>query len=77
MFKTFQVKIGDFGLARDISGKDYYKGGEEFPIRWMAPESLGQGKFSNKSDVWAYGIIAWEIINLGLSQSYHDIFLNC
>ena len=42
----------------------------------MAPESLGQGKFTNKSDVWAYGIIAWEIINLGLSQSYHDIFLH-
>ena len=39
----------------------------------MAPESLGQGKFSNKSDVWAYGIIAWEIINLGLCQSNHDI----
>ena len=42
----------------------------------MAPESLGQGKFSNKSDVWAYGIIAWEIINLGLCQSNHDISYN-
>lgn len=47
------VKIGDFGLTRDIYKADYYKAGGNalLPIRWMAPESLNQGKFSTQSDV--------------------------
>lgn len=48
------VKIGDFGLARDIYENDYYrKRGEGLlPVRWMAPESLIDGVFTNRSDVW-------------------------
>lgn len=28
-----------------------------FSIRWSSPESLTLKKFSNKSDVWSFGII--------------------
>lgn len=47
------VKIGDFGLTREIYKADYYKVGSNtpLPIRWMAPESLHQGRFSIQSDV--------------------------
>lgn len=47
------VKIGDFGLARDIYKNDYYrKEGEGLlPVRWMAPESLLDGEFTCQSDV--------------------------
>ncbi|KAK2513636.1 Ros1 [Columba livia] len=47
------VKIGDFGLARDVYKNDYYrKRGEGLlPVRWMAPESLIDGVFTNRSDV--------------------------
>ncbi|XP_029434573.1 proto-oncogene tyrosine-protein kinase ROS isoform X2 [Rhinatrema bivittatum] len=49
-----KVKIGDFGLARDIYKSDYYKKEGEglLPVRWMAPESLMDGLFTNQSDVW-------------------------
>ena len=48
------VKIADFGLARGVYDKDYYRvAGRTFlPIRWMAPECLMYGVFTTASDVW-------------------------
>ncbi|XP_055681919.1 protein sevenless isoform X2 [Lutzomyia longipalpis] len=61
------VKIGDFGLARDIYKNDYYrKEGEGLlPVRWMSPESLVDGVFTSQSDIWAFGVLCWEIMTLG------------
>uniref|UniRef100_A0AC35FXE4 Receptor protein-tyrosine kinase n=1 Tax=Panagrolaimus sp. PS1159 TaxID=55785 RepID=A0AC35FXE4_9BILA len=61
------VKIGDFGMARDIYYHEYYKpaGKRLMPVRWMAPESLKDGKFTVKSDVWSYGIVIYEMLTLG------------
>lgn len=62
------VKIGDFGLARDIYRNDYYrKEGEALlPVRWMSPESLVDGVFTNQSDVWSFGVLMWEVFSLGM-----------
>ncbi|CAF4152217.1 unnamed protein product, partial [Didymodactylos carnosus] len=68
------VKIGDFGLAREIYRKDYYrKTGEALlPVRWMSPESLLDAIFTVHSDVWSFGIVLWEIITLGQAP-YHGL----
>ncbi|KAJ8374615.1 hypothetical protein SKAU_G00051950 [Synaphobranchus kaupii] len=46
--EDYTVKIGDFGMTRDIYETDYYrKGGKGLlPVRWMAPESLKDGVFT-------------------------------
>ncbi|XP_060740610.1 NT-3 growth factor receptor isoform X2 [Tachysurus vachellii] len=61
------VKIGDFGMSRDIYSMDYYRVGGHtmLPIRWMPPESIMYRKFSTESDVWSFGVIMWEIFTYG------------
>lgn len=65
------VKIGDFGMTRDIYETDYYRKGSKglLPVRWMAPESLKDGIFSSTTDVFAYGVVLWEMATLA-SQPY-------
>ena len=52
----FVIKISDFGLSEDVFQRNYYREGVDgemakLPVKWMAPESLSDGHFSEKSDV--------------------------
>ncbi|KAK2189103.1 hypothetical protein NP493_115g08000 [Ridgeia piscesae] len=60
-----QVKVGDFGLARFVEEGVYNSSKGSFPVRWAAPEVLNFLQFSIKSDVWAFGVLMWEVYTLG------------
>lgn len=52
----FVIKISDFGLSEDVYSKNYFRQGDgdnsiKLPVKWMAPESLNDGVFSEKTDV--------------------------
>lgn len=53
---NFLIKITDFGLTEDVYTRNYFRQGSSsdmvrLPVKWMAPESLSDGYFSEKSDV--------------------------
>ena len=62
------VQLSDFGsavpVALGVLG-DKYSAGAAVPSRWMPPESLLEGTMSPKSDVWAFGVLCWEVCALG------------
>ncbi|XP_062133817.1 activated Cdc42 kinase-like isoform X2 [Drosophila sulfurigaster albostrigata] len=70
VFSKDKVKISDFGLSRALGvGKDYYKTNFnvnlKLPIAWCAPECINYLRFTNASDVWAYGVCLWEMFSYG------------
>ncbi|KAJ6625692.1 Mitogen-activated protein kinase kinase kinase 12 [Pseudolycoriella hygida] len=55
------VKIIDFGMScewNEISTKKSFAG----TIAWMAPESIRSEPWSEKVDIWSYGVVLWEML---------------
>ncbi|KAH8863258.1 Focal adhesion kinase 1, partial [Schistosoma japonicum] len=62
------VKLADFGMSIILTDKNEFQveQGQKMPIKWMAPESLHQRRFSSASDVWMFGVCIWEIMSKGI-----------
>eukprot|EP01036_Dinobryon_divergens_P024912 gene24912-33405_t len=73
------VKVSDFGMSSLLdqaaaTPSAYYYGGagsgsgagqRELPVRWMAAEALERNKWSEKTDVYAFGVLGWEVLSGG------------
>lgn len=46
------------------------RGTRMLPVRWMSPESVKYGKFTAESDVWAYGVVLWELFSYAKQPYY-------
>ena len=72
------IKVGDFGLARDLYSSDYYRANKnaKLPVKWMPPETLHDGISNEKTDVVRQMIycILHESLN-ERSTDYFDILL--
>ncbi|CAI8048016.1 Fibroblast growth factor receptor, partial [Geodia barretti] len=60
------IKVADFGLAvEEVNSKGYFRQDKSdcvrLPFKWMALESLQEGVFTTKTDVWSFGVTMWEV----------------
>ncbi|XP_078669492.1 uncharacterized protein LOC144910364 [Branchiostoma floridae x Branchiostoma belcheri] len=70
---NYTVKIADFGKARFVLDDSYKAArGESLPFRWLAPEVIVSNIHTTKADVWAFGVLMWEVFTGG-ERPYKDI----
>ncbi|GMH13393.1 hypothetical protein Nepgr_015234 [Nepenthes gracilis] len=61
IFSDKSIKIADFGVAR-IEVQTEGMTPETGTYRWMAPEMIQHRPYTQKVDVYSFGIVLWEVI---------------
>ena len=63
------IKLGDFGLADKLAGADRSSDGERGRLWcgtpcYLSPEEVRHEAYGTPSDVWALGVVAYELLTL-------------
>ncbi|CAD6247449.1 unnamed protein product [Miscanthus lutarioriparius] len=62
--KYWTVKICDFGLSRVMSDSAMNDNSSAGTPEWMAPELIRNEPFTEKCDIFSFGVIMWELCTL-------------
>ena len=67
-------KIADFGLSKTFYTYPHNlkeaPRGTPFPWKWMGYEYISDNKIGLKSDVWSFGVLFWELLDMGETAPY-------
>ncbi|EDQ90614.1 uncharacterized protein MONBRDRAFT_24187 [Monosiga brevicollis MX1] len=72
--ENMTAKISGFDASTMVnqSPMDMQNGQNILNVRWMAPQVLTEARFSNKSDVWSFGVLLFECMTFA-SKPYADL----
>uniref|UniRef100_A0A8C9ZEI7 Inactive tyrosine-protein kinase 7 n=1 Tax=Sander lucioperca TaxID=283035 RepID=A0A8C9ZEI7_SANLU len=61
-----RIKVSSLSLSKDVYNSEYYHYRQAWiPLRWLPAESVFEDDQSTKSDVWAFGVLMWEVFSHG------------
>ena len=59
--KDNNVKLGDFGLSRELSNESKFAYSHVGTPYYMSPEQIDETKYNEKSDIWSLGCFLYEL----------------
>jgi len=64
MGSNHDVKLGDFGLAKELDSESKFAQTHVGTPYYMSPELVNQQKYNEMSDIWAVGCLVYELAAL-------------
>ncbi|KAK2664648.1 hypothetical protein Ddye_003222 [Dipteronia dyeriana] len=68
--RNWTVKVGDFGLSTCKNATYLTAKSERGTPQWMAPEVLRNEPSNEKSDVFSFGVILWELMTVSIPWNH-------
>ncbi|KAL6750842.1 kinase-like domain-containing protein [Haematococcus lacustris] len=69
--RGFNALLTDFGLSKLVVGSKHVSKNASGTTNYMAPELFMNGEVSHRTDVYAFGIMLWEMVHG--CPAYHEI----
>lgn len=68
------IKIGDFGISRQLYNSNDFAKTANGPVLYMAPEEIRHNNYNTKVDIWALGCVIHELCTLKICfKDYQSI----
>ena len=71
--KNNDIKIGDFGISRQLSNTKKYSKSSIGTLNYMAPEVVKGEDYNTKVDIWDFGCIIYELLTLKICFEGKDL----
>ena len=72
--KENKIKIGDFGISKQLDNGEKYASTNTGTNYYMAPEIIKGEQYNNKIDIWALGCIIYELFTLNICFKTKSIY---